>query len=422
MKVLLVNTSERRGGAAVACNRLMRALNKLDGVEANMLVRDRDTADPHVFSVNTSCYNRLLNYGRFCWERLKIFLCNGFSRKTLFAVSTAATGINISTHQKLQEADIIHLHWINQGMLSLKGIRELLKSGKPIVWTMHDMWPCTAICHYSWECMNFYEECGKCPFLNSDRQNDLSNQVWKNKCYIKTSNIHLVTVSSWLAEQTRMSSLTKNLKVTVIPNVIDTSIFRPQEKMTIRRKYSFPIDKKIVLMGAVCLDNSIKGFQFLNEALNMLSQKRNDLLLFLFGTIKNKDLLLKNLRVPYVSFGLLNDNRQIAELYAIADVTVVPSYYETFGQTIIEAMACGCPVVSFNNSGQTDIIDHKVNGYLAEYKNPDDLANGIQWVLDNEDSPILSYACIKKVFENYTEEIIVQKYYSLYNQLLNAKE
>lgn len=420
MKVCLINTLEIRGGAAVACNRLMKALNKLDGVEANMLVRDRSTSDPHISSVNTSFYSRLLNYGRFCLERLEIFFCNGFSRKTLFAVSTAATGVDISACREVKEADIIHLHWINQGMLSLKGIRKLLKLGKPIVWTMHDMWPCTGICHHSWGCMSFCEECGNCSFLNSDKQNDLSNQVWKNKCYIKTSNIQLVAVSSWLAEQVKISSLTRNLKATVIPNVIDISVFRPQERLAIREKYFFPADKKIILMGAVCLDNSIKGFQFLKEALNILSCKRDDLLLFLFGTIKNKD-VLNDLHVPYVSFGLLSDNRRIAELYAAADVTVVPSYYETFGQTIIEAMACGCPVVSFNNSGQTDIIDHKVNGYLAEYKKPDDFANGILWVLDNEDSHVLSLACIKKVEENYTEEIVAQKYYSLYEQLLNTK-
>ena len=97
-----------------------------------------------------------------------------------------------------------------------------------------------------------------------------------------------------------------------------------------------------------------------------MSPNRTDILLILFGSIKNSESFFQELSVPYISLGLLTDNNQISDLYSAANVTVVPSLYETFGQTLIEAMACGCPTVSFNNSGQTDIIDHQVNGFLAK--------------------------------------------------------
>ena len=401
MKIIFLNTSERTGGAAVAAGRLRQALNRM-GVQVNLLVRE-DT---------------WLNRFRFYWERLVIFLGNCFSRKNLFAVSIANTGTDVSKHPLVKDADIIHLHWINQGFLSLKDIKDLVKTGKPIVWTMHDMWVCTGICHYAWECKHFYDECGKCPFLRSDRQKDLSHRIWKEKCFLEKSKIQLVAVSTWLARQAKMSSLTGNLETVVIPNVLDLSVFFKKQKKEIRKKWAFPLEKKIILMGAARLDDPIKGFQFLKEALKILSQERKDLLLVLFGVIKQEVPFFEQLNVPYVSLGLLKDNDSISELYSAADVTVVPSFYETFGQTLIESMACGCPVVSFNNSGQIDIIDHQINGYLANYKDAADLANGIRWVLDYPDKKVLSEACVKKVKENYAEEVVAARYKELYEQLL----
>ncbi len=404
MKIVIINTSERTGGAAVAAGRLGKAL-KQSGIQVDKLVRK----------------GTWLNRFRFYWERLIIFLCNHLNRKNLFAVSIANTGTDLSGYPSVRDADIVHLHWINQGFLSLKDIEALVKLNKPIVWTMHDMWPCTGICHHAWGCERFYNECGKCPFLKSNNRHDLSYSIWKRKGFLKTSGIQLVAVSSWLAEQAKKSSLTKDLEVAVIPNVIDVSVFFKKEKIEMRKKFSFPLDKKIVLMGAARLDDPIKGFDFLKDALNILSCDRNDVLLVLFGAIKGDKLFFEHLSIPYLSLSLLSDNNQIAELYSAADVTVVSSFYETFGQTIIEAMACGCPAVSFNNSGQTDIIDHKINGYLANYKDANDLANGIRWVLEHEDRQALSDACVKKVRESYTEEVVAKQYIGLYERLLQEK-
>lgn len=418
MKVVLLNTSERIGGAAVAVNRLMNALRKRL-IEAKMLVRDKQTEEPSVVSINNTYYRMKVNFIRFVWERLIIFLCNHLNRSDLFKVSIANTGTDISVNPLIKEADIIHIHWINQGFLSLNDIKKLICLGKPILWTMHDMWLCTSICHYSWGCEGFMNECGNCKFLKSDCRKDLSYVTLQKKLFIADSKIQIVTVSNWLKDLAKKSVLTKNLNITVIPNVIDTSVFFPLSKTLTRNEFSFPLDKKIILMGAARLDDPIKGFEYLRKALSLLKEKRMDLLLVVFGGVKGDPSFLLDLSVPYISMGVLSDVSKIAKLYAAADVTVVPSHYETFGQTLIEGMACGCPAVSFDNSGQTDVIDHKINGYLAKYQDTEDLATGIEWVLDNNKKQELADACVKKVHENYTEDIVAEKYIALYSSLLD---
>lgn len=417
MKVVLLNTSERIGGAAVATNRLMKALHRC-GIDINTLSRDKQTKDKNVISINNCSFRKIMNMFYFLWERIVLFVNNKFSRSTLFSVSIANTGTDISSHPLVKRADIIHLHWINQGFLSLYDIEMLIKLGKPIVWTMHDMWPCTGICHHSWGCEGFMKECGNCKFLNSNCKTDLSYRTFKKKRFISESKMQIVAVSNWLKDLAEKSALTKNLKIQVIPNVIDTSVFFPSSKTHARQELFLPLNKTIILMGAARLDDPIKGVEYLKEALAFVKKDRTDLLLVVFGGIKDSSTFLSNLPVPYVLMGSLSDALKIAKLYAAADVTVVPSYYETFGQTLIEAMACGCPAVSFDNSGQTDVIDHKGNGYLAKYKDSEDLAIGIRWVLENKETLHLPEACVKKVQENYTEQIIAEKYITLYKSLL----
>ncbi len=416
MKITLVNTFELNGGAAIACNRLMKALQK-NGVEVKMLVRDKISDDINVTSINTSWITKKINYFRFIWERLVILMNNHFNRPDLFKVSIANTGKNIAYHPLIKEADIIHIHWINQGFLSLWDLKKLIALGKPIVWTMHDMWPCTSICHYSWGCEHFTEKCGNCPLLHSNKSKDLSYRVLKSKFFISQSNIHLVTVSSWLKNMAQKSVITQKLKNSVIPNVIDLRIFQPANEYEAREAFSLPRDKKIILMGAYKIDDPIKGFAFLKQALLKIYEQEKDILLVLFGNIKNIK-IVEDIPFPYTHLGTIRELSRIALLYNASDVNIVPSYYETFGQTITESMACGCPSVSFNNSGQTDIIDHKVNGYLAEYKNVDDLAAGINWALSQNKKEIAE-ACLKKVKSCYTEDIIAKQHIDLYNDLIN---
>lgn len=419
--IIFFNTSENIGGAAIAARRLLNALQGKE-IYTKMIVRDKSSSSNDIISTNSNLFNKIRNRFYFLSERFTIFISNNFSKKKLFAVSIANQSIDISKWEIIKKADVLHLHWINQGFISLRTLEKLINLNKPIIWTMHDMWPSTAICHYSYDCQNYIYNCGNCPFLNSDRKNDLSYRTWKKKSFINHSNIHIVTVSTWLKNIVQGSSLTNNLAITVIPNVIDTSIFKPGDKNKIRLREGFPLNKKIILMGAIRIDDPNKGFLYLKESIDKLvhmNEYKEELILILFGKIKNQQLISENLSIPYIHLDSLTNPEQIAKLYIAADVTVIPSEYETFGQTILESLACGCPAVSFNNSGQTDILDHKKNGYLAKYKDTEDLAKGIKWGLENGSDPTVIKACIDKVNTHFSEKVITEKYLSLYKKLLN---
>lgn len=411
MKVLLVNTFEKAGGAAIAANRLMQALCK-KGVDARMLVREKHTANPLVTPLGAGLGPRC----NFLGERLAIWPHVGFSRKRLFTVDRANMGIDITTLPQFREADIINLHWINQGFLSLKGIQKIIDSGKPVVWTLHDMWPFTAICHHAGECTGYQHSCGRCPLIGSSCEKDLSRRVWQQKAFLAHSPLSVVTVSHWLEQRAKASSLFGNLSVNVIPNGMDTTLFSAGDRVAARKRFSLPFDKKILLMGAAKLNDPLKGFSLLRKALELLDEKERYLLL-LFGNVKGDPSFLYNMPVETRYLGPVATS-QLPALYAACDLTVMPSLYETFGQTLAESMACERPVVTFDNSGQTDVVDHRVNGYLAHAGDVADFARGITWILNGAPYAQLCSKGREKAVSFFSQEVVADRYIALYQSLL----
>lgn len=427
MRVLIVNTSERTGGAAVAANRLMKALNN-NGVKAKMLVRDKEkvgvgslsgmTDSPAVVSIG----RYLQNEWYFLVERLVIWLNNFFSRKNLFKVSIANTGTDITRLQEFKEADIIHLHWINQGFLSLKSLHKILQSGKPVVWTMHDMWEATAICHHAYACQQYQTECHHCPFLRFPGRHDLSNRIFhKKQKLLAGADIHFVAVSQWLADRAKKSALIGHQSISVIPNAISTSQFSMTDRQDARTMLALGSERYYVIFGAARVDDDIKGLNYLIAALEKLicdgRYNRQDIRLVLFGGIKDER-ILANMPVATSYMGYVNDHVLLSQLYSASDVVVSSSLYETFGQTIIEAQLCGCTPVAFGNSGQADIIEHQVNGYLADYLSVDSLADGIDWAFH---ARLLPQDMKKRVVRKYAESVVANKYIQLYQQLVKEK-
>ena len=263
MRVLIVNTSERTGGAAVAANRLMKALNN-NGAKAKMLVRDKDTEALTVVPLPQSPRLRW----HFLWERLVVFCRLHFSRQHLFEVDIANAGSDITRLPEFQEADVIHLHWINQGMLSLKGIQKILRSGKPVVWTMHDIWPATALCHVTLGCERFTTQCTHCRLLpGGGSSNDFSTTIWQRKQQmLAKGNIYFVACSRWLASEAKRSALLKGQKITSIPNPIDTRIYKRGNKQEARQRLGLPLDRKLILFASQRVTNANKGMDYLTEA------------------------------------------------------------------------------------------------------------------------------------------------------------
>ncbi len=419
MKVLIINTSERTGGAAVAASRLAEALTN-NGVSARMLVMHKQTKAHST----TQAGGWLQNQWNFVWERVVIWLCNGLSRSNLWKVSIANTGQDITRLPEFQEADVVHLHWINQGMLSLGSIGKVLQSGKPVVWTMHDMWEATAICHHSYGCERFATECGHCWLLRFPRNNDLSRRTFQRKQRMWDSAapgcLHFVAVSEWLAQRSRQSALIGRFPITVIPNAISLSQFKIIDR-TDARTTLHVTEPYIVAFGAARIDDPIKGFDYLVGALQRLVDSgrfgKDQIRLLLFGTVRQPE-LLGQLPVAYTHMGYIDDEHQLSLIYSAANVTVSSSLYETFGQTLIEAQACGSVPVSFEGSGQADIIDHKVSGYLAERLSAESLADGIAWGLLAD---IPAQQLRRSVARRYSESIVAHRYIQLYNSLAGGQ-
>ena len=406
----------------MAANRLTEALIG-NGVKAKMLVRNpSDESSMHV--THTGVW--LQNKWNFLFERFVIWLRNGFDRENLFKVSIANTGQDLTKTREFQDADIIHLHWVNQGFLSLRGIEKILKSGKPVVWTMHDMWEATAICHHAYECRNYETECHDCPFLKKPGVKDMANQVFRKKQRVLEAvrqgrGLTFVAVSNWLAERARQSALIGDLPITVIPNSISMSRFKIVDRDDARTALDVS-EPYVISFGAARIDDPIKGFGYLVEALRKLVDtgrvQSEQLRLLLFGGVRDTA-IFSQLPVPYTYLGYVSDEDQLSLIYSASNATVSSSLYETFGQTLIEAMACGSVPVSFDGSGQTDIIAHQQTGYLAQRLSAESLAEGIDWAIHANIAP---KELRRSVSRRYAESIVANRYYELYKGKVKSEE
>lgn len=417
MRVLIVNTSEKTGGAAVAANRLMEAL-KNNGVKAKMLVRDKETEQLTVCGLPQSW--RL--QWHFLWERLVIWVHLHLHRARLFEIDIANCGTDITKLPEFQEADVIHLHWINQGMLSLKDIRKILQQ-KPVVWTMHDLWPATAICHYARGCQQFHEECSHCRLLPGAGQHDLSNRVWRRKKQMLSGqSVTYVACSQWLAGEARKSALTKGRQVVSIPNPIDTHLFRPQDKQKAKTALSLPQDKRIILFVSQRVTDPRKGMDYFVEAISLLASQHPEMreqagIAILGGHAED---VASRLALPVWPLGYVSEAKRIVQVYNAADCFVLPSLEDNLPNTLMEAMACGVPCVGFQVGGIPEMIDHKQNGYVAQFQQADDLSNGIRYVLAEADYEALSRHCLQKVARCWSQQSVANKYMEVYEQALRS--
>ncbi|WP_454966424.1 glycosyltransferase family 4 protein [Capnocytophaga leadbetteri] len=409
MKILHVNTTDIEGGAARAAYRLHKALLK-NGVESQMLVQKKISDDYTIQTVAKTKIGKFLNFLRPYIDSLPL---RKYKNRTKTPFSPAWVPFS-KVVDRINEInpDIVHLHWICGGMIR---IEDLSKIKQPIVWTMHDMWAFTGGEHIDEGQGHYLEECGNSKVLNSHKEIDLSRIGWirKNKTYQKLRNLIVISPSKWMYQEALKSSLLKKKTHYLFPNVLNTKIFKPLEKDKARELWNISQDKKIILFGSVkASSDPNKGYSFLREALALLKTENTEIIIFGCSNPKEEELI--QYKINYV--GHLYDDISLISLYSCADVMIVPSKQESFGQTASEAMACGTPVVAFDTTGLRDIIDHKINGYLAEPFNSEDLKNGIEWLLNNENYEILSKNAREKVVSHFSEEVLIPKFIELYRK------
>ncbi|MDB4334762.1 glycosyltransferase family 4 protein [bacterium] len=417
MKVVLLNKTAEGGGAAVAANRLYHALNKSD-VEVSFLVQDQ-TDNTRVQSICNTKKDSIKAFIRFVKERL-YFLPHEKNKSFRYSFSPANTGIDITNHPLILEADVIHIHWINQGFLSLKTLDKLFKLGKPIVWTLHDMWSFTGGCHYAGTCFEFIESCGHCQFLKNPHKNDLSAKHFLAKKIIwKNIPFHIVSCSKWLKSLANESSLLRNKQLYNIPNPIDLEIYRPKNRIESRKSLGLPSDKKLILFGAANTEDPRKGMRYLIEALNILGENfpllQERLNLVVFGKSKKG-----TFDMPFTTHQLnfVSDQDQLVSLYNAADAFILPSLQDNLPNTVMESLACGTPVIGFRVGGVPEMIDHLKTGYLAEVRNSLSLATGIYEVIFGDQTEKMRLKARKVAEKRYDEKIVAEQYIQVYKDAI----
>ena len=411
-KVIFLSHSDLRGGAAIVTYRLMMAMRDL-GVDARMLVCEKLSDSPYV----DYCAPKWRIQYSFLKERLEVFAKNGFDRATLFKVDPATEGLPVWRHPWVKDADAILLGWVNQGMVSLKGVERLSEMGKPMVWTMHDMWNMTGICRHAGDCKGYLNECGDCPFLGKMRgRNDMSSKTWKRKKMLYArAVIRFVAVSSWLAGKAADSALLRDRMVEVIPNPF------PIHEGASGRRERKPGDPVRIIFGAARLDDPIKGLPVLKMALRKLKDHHPEeaagMELVTFGTFKNPE-SGKGFAIPHSHLGILSGEDAIRKAYEECDIVVSSSDFETLPGTLIEGQAYGCIPVAFDHGGQRDIIDHRQTGWLAEWDDDSTvrgarLAEGIAWAYANAGRQDLLALMRRKVAERFSSAAVARRMLAL---------
>ena len=413
--ILHLSTFHLEGGAGVAATRLHRALLR-SGRDSWMLIPKVENPEAGVVPLADTKWKNYQAFGRFVFERLA-FYPQEKDKSVRFAFSPAVAGADISAHPLVKKADVIHLHWINFGFLSMDSLEKLFSLGKPIVWTQHDMWALTGGCHYSRGCEHYVTHCQYCPFLAKPDQYDISfSQFLKKEHSYKLGKMAFVSPSHWLDQLTAHAHLTKQIQHLTIPNCLDTTLFKPGDKRAIKQSLNLPTDKLLILFAGANTQDPRKGFHYFKEAIRLIQNTHNDIEVLIFG--KSGAASFDSFPSPVHYLGKITETAKMIDVYNAADLILVPSLEDNLPNTIMEAMACGTPAVGFETGGIPEMIDHLKNGFIATLKSSESLAEGIKWTLTNNREGKLSENARRKVLENYAETVITEKYGQLYDSLL----
>ncbi len=402
MKVLHICTADS-GGAGNAAIRLHLGLIG-QGIDSKFLCLNKHTVDvPEVYQhpklPKPRLHERILKRKGFLLsEREKNLKVLKKNKGNIEIFSFPNTDYFVEEHFLVQEADIINLHWISN-FINIKTFFKKVR--KPIVWTLHDMNPFQGGFHYkndSYRNWNTYKEF----------EEDL---IEIKRVAMNESNISVVGLSKWLLNESKKSKIFKNRRHCLIPNGIDTQIFKAHNKEFAKEVFDIPVDSKVVLFVCDNLSNYRKGFDLLLDSLKHLQEKYY---LLAIGRINRKE-SIENIH----AVGHVSDARMMSLLYSASDVFVIPSREDNLPNTVLEAMSCGTPVVGFDIGGIPDMVIEGETGLLVEPENSLDLSMKIEMVLsDTRLKNCMSLKARKSILETYTLEIQANKYIAFYNKII----
>jgi glycosyltransferase involved in cell wall biosynthesis len=413
MKVAILSRSDLSGGAARAAFRLHESLLR-SGAETRMIVQTQTGDHSTVVGPKTTPEKVSASIDPHL-DRIPLYRYP-YREQSLFSPGWRG-GTHWLRALREFEPDVVHLHWVNGGFVSP---RQLSRIRKPVVWSLHDMWAISGGCHYSAGCTAFENSCGRCPALRSKSTRDLSRQGWyrKQAAYKGIENLTVVGLSRWLTREAQKSALLAGRTVVNLPNPIDTNVFRPIDRASARGLFNIPRDSRVLLFGAMSATAAHrKGYDLLTSALEQITAP--NVRLVVFGASQGDSDSLAGLPITYA--GCLGDDVALAALYSAGDATVVPSREEDLSNVIMESLSCGTPVIAYQIGGNGDMIDHKVNGYLASPHDADGLAAGIDWVLGDEPRRLqLGDAARAKAVREFDYQVIAARYLQLYGEVIRA--
>ena len=364
MYIIHVNNAFNQGGSGIACTRMMASLKGL--VHQKLLVQDSVEKNTSLLDVmhRESLKDRVS-------PGLDTMLFRIFPNRWDQRFSLGLFGkTGLPKYLERNKPDILQLHWINGGFLR---ISDFLDLKIPIIITMHDMWWFTGGCHYDLGCNGFLVQCKDCPAVHGLLSKaKITHRLFQEKIrFLNKDNVHIAVVSHWLKTQLLKSGIDDD-KISVIGNTLDFTKFYPSARDNNKRE-AFSI-----LLGAYNTNDTVKGVKL---ALRALSTLNIEFKLVVFGT-QFLDDYPNGWNVE--TLGFIKEPELLIESYRNADVFLMPSLQEAFGQTALEALARGTPVVGFENTGLEDLIVHDENGYLAKHMDWIDMAEGIKSIFQKE--------------------------------------
>lgn len=411
LKSVLLNTYDTSGGAALATYRLHRGLRGV-GVDSSLLVQRRYSADPSVLAPQGALLKAWASVSPHL-DRLPLKAYPNYTKRIYSPA--IMPGIRAGAVRELNP-DVVHLFWVTGGFVRPE---TLAKIDKPLIWTLHDMWPFSGGCHYDEECGRFRQDCGNCPILGSTKPNDFSRRLLHRKREAwRDVNLTVVATSRWMADCARESTLFRNRRIEVIPNGFDVSKYKPLDKQVARQAFNLPANKRLVLFSSFsAVSDPRKGFQHLIPALQNLSPERKaEIELVVLGAARPEKPVELGMPAHYIEH--LDDEISQVLLYSAVDALVLPSLQENLANTVIEAMLCGVPVVAFAIGGMLDSICHGENGYLATPFDAADLGEGIWSVIsDAAAHRAMSTAARASAKQQYDVRDIALRYRELYQDV-----
>lgn len=407
------------GGAAIAARRLHDSLIKY-GIDSKFYyLRGESPNNSYINLQEKRKYRLLLKVFYKIKQRL-------YKQKLNYYLEGRPEGYELFSYAQLfyqtsfsmleANPNILHLHWVSD-LIDYSSFFVSIPKSLPIVWTLHDMNPFTGGCHYAQECDRYKTRCCYCPQINNNSNVDLSAKSFSIKeKYLKNKNLHIVADSYWLENEAKASVIFSGAKsFQTIHYGLDTNIFKPTAKRHCKSLLGIDPEKTVITFGAEDIKTKRKGVHELLKALASISEGEN--LVFLSFGRGNL-----NIEIPHLTFkhfGFVESSNLLSTIYSASDLFIIPSLYEAFGQTALEAMACGTPIVGFDTGGIPDMVHPGKTGLLAKPQDSKDLAKQIQWMINHPDERRqMGMNARQFVEQEYTLEIQAEKYIDLYKKIL----